>query len=69
MLCFFFFNFIYLFGFGYAGSSLLHRLSSSCSKQGVSSSSSVRASHPGGFSCCGTQALGYMGSVAVAPRF
>ena len=28
----------------------------------------VRAAHCGGFSCCGAQALGLAGSIAVAPR-
>ena len=43
---FFFYNFTYLFIFGYTGSLLLHRLFSSCRAQ---------ASHFGGFSCCRAQ--------------
>ena len=38
---------------------------SSCSKQGLLSSCGARASHCGGFSCCGAQALGHVGSVVV----
>ena len=47
---FFFFQYFYLFIFGCAGSSLLHRFFFSCDAQ---------ASHCGGFSCCGVQALGH----------
>ena len=53
--------FIYLLIFSYAGSSLLCRLFSSCREQGPLSSRSVGASHCGGFSCCGAQALGLAG--------
>ena len=49
---------IYLFIFGCAGSSLLHRLFSSCGEQ---------TAHCSGFSCCGTWVLGHMDSVVVAP--
>ena len=42
----------YLFIYGYAGSSLLHRLFSSCGKQGTRSSCRARASHRSGSSCC-----------------
>ena len=57
--------------FWLAGSSLLQRLFSSCGKQGLLSSCGkqgllsscgVRASHCGGFSCFGAQALGLPGS-------
>ena len=53
-------NFIY---FGCAGSSFLHRLmtSSGYSRCGEG------ASHCGGSSCCGAQALGRVGSVVVVP--
>ena len=44
------------FFFGYAGSSLLLRLFSSCSEQGLASSFGAQASHCGGFCCCGAQA-------------
>ena len=47
--------FIYLV-FGWAGSSLLCRLFSSCSEQGLLSSCSAQASHWDGFSCCGPRA-------------
>ena len=46
------------FIFGWAVSSLLHRLFSSCSKWVLHSSCDVQASHCWGFSCCRTQALG-----------
>ena len=60
--CFFFsfslIKFTYLFIFGCAGSSLGHAdFLSSCG---------VQASHCGGFSCCGAQALGAWASVVVA---
>ena len=45
--------------FGYARSSLLCQLLSSCS---------LSASYCDGFSCCGAQTLGPMGSVISAPR-
>ena len=50
------FYFIYLF-FSFAVVGLLLGLFSSCGKWGLLSSCYVRASH-GGFSCCGTWALG-----------
>ena len=53
--------FIYLFSFGWAGTLLLRRLFSSCSKQGLLSSCGVQASHCSGFSHCGTWALGPSG--------
>ena len=40
-------------------------LVSSCNKQGLLSSCDVRASHCGGFPCCGTQALECVGSAVV----
>ena len=39
---------------------------SSCSKREQLSGCHARASRSGGFSCCGAQALGRVGSVAVA---
>ena len=55
--------------FGCAGSSLLHGLFSSHGEWGLLSSCITRASHCGGLSCCGAQALGHVGSAAVAvPR-
>ena len=57
--------YIILLIFGCAGSSLLHRLFSSCSEQGLLSSCGVRASHFDGFSCCRAQALGTWASVVV----
>ena len=44
-----------------AGSSLLCRLFSSCSEQGLLSSWGVWASHCGSFSCCRIWALGHTG--------
>ena len=59
---------IFSFFFGCAGSSLLHGLFSGCGEWGLFSSCDVWASHCSGFSCFGTWALWYMGSVVVAPR-
>ena len=43
---------------------------SSCGERGLLSSSSARASHCGGVSCCGVQALSRcVGSAAAAPGF
>ena len=50
-----FYNFIFIFGC--ASSSLLHKLFSSCSDLGLLSSCGVQASRCSGFSCCGTWAL------------
>ena len=61
------YNFIYLFTFGYAGSSLLGGLFSRCGGQGLLSSCNAQASHCGGFSCCGAQALACMGSESPPP--
>ena len=55
-------NFIYLFIFGCAGSSLLHRLFFSCSESGLLSSWGSWVSHCRGFSCWRPQALGCVGS-------
>ena len=55
----FFFNCIYL---GCAGSSLLHRLFSSCREQSLLSSCSAWASHWGDF-CCGARTPGLWASV------
>ena len=52
---------MYLLIFGCAGSLLLHGPFSSCGEQGLLSSCSVRASHCGGFFCCGAQALQLIG--------
>ena len=59
---------IILFIFSCAGSLLLSGLFSSCGKQGLLSSCSVRASHCGGFFCCGAQAIGHMGSIVGCSR-
>ena len=48
----FFFSFVILLIFGYAGSSLLRRLLSSCGKWGLLSHCLVQASPCRGFSCC-----------------
>ena len=50
-----------LFIFGCAGSSLLLKAFSSCSKRGLLFSWGEQASHCGGFSCCRAQALGCTG--------
>ena len=46
---------------------LLCGLLSSCGEQGLLGSCSFRASHCGSYSRCRARALGYMGSLAVAP--
>ena len=51
-------NFIYLFIFGCAGSSLLHGLVSNCGEWEPLSSCGVQASHCGGFFYWGARALG-----------
>ena len=50
-------TFIYLFIFGRAGPSLLHRLFSSRGERRLLSRFGVWASHYGGFSCCRAWAL------------
>ena len=65
---FFFFNFylfIYLF-IGCIGSSLLCAGFLQLQRAGVTLRYSARASHCGGFSCCGARALGAWASVVVA---
>ena len=66
---FFFFKhlFIYLF-IGCAGSSLLHAGFLLMRRAGATLRCGARASHCGGFSCCGAQALGVRVSVVVARR-
>ena len=54
--------------FIFAGSPRLHGVSSGCGKWGLLSNFGAWASHRSSFSCCGAQALGYAGSVALAPR-
>ena len=64
----FFNNFINLYLFFCAESSLLCRLSRSCSQQGLLSDCIARASQCSGFSCRGAQALPCVRAfVAVAP--
>ena len=55
-----------LFIFGYARSSLLLRLFTSCSEQGLLYSG-AQSSQSGGFSCFGALALGPVGSVVMTP--
>ena len=55
------YNFIYLFIFGCSGSPFLCGLFFSCGEQGLLSSRRAQASHGGGFSHCGAQALGRPG--------
>ena len=50
-------NYVYLFIWGCAGSSVLHELFSGCGEQGLLPSYGARASHCGGFSCCRARAL------------
>ena len=59
-------NFIYLFIFGCAGSSLCVGFLSSCREQGLLFSCRVRGSHCLGFSCCGAWVLGVEASVVAA---
>ena len=72
----FFFDalFVYVFVFGCAGSSLLHRLFSSGGERGLLPTCGARASQCGGFLLqstgsghCGLQQLQHMGSVAGSP--
>ena len=60
--------FIYLFIYGCVGSSLLHTGSLQLQQAGDTLCCSAWASHRGGFSCCGAQALGVRASVVVARR-
>ena len=57
---------IYLFIFGCAGSLLMHGGSSHCSKLRATLCCGARASHCGGFSSGGAQALGAWASVVEA---
>ena len=57
---------LYLSHFGYAGSSLLRGLFSSCGEWGLLPGCGAQSSHCGGFSCCGAQAQGSQASVVVA---
>ena len=59
---------IYLFIYGCIGSSLLHAGFSLVAASGSFSSFQCEASHCGGFSCCGAQALGAWASAVVACR-
>ena len=59
--------FIHSFISGFAGSSLLRKLLSSCGEWRLLSSCSVWASHYSDFSCCRAGAVGHVGSVVVAP--
>ena len=68
-LCFKFTLFKKFTYFGCTGHLLLHVLFSSCGEWGLLSSSGTRASHCGGSSCCGAQALGTEASVFAARRF
>ena len=56
-----FFNICMIIYFGIAGSSLLHRLFSSCGEWALICSCGAWASHRSGFPCCGAQALGHTG--------
>ena len=69
---FFFFKlinlFFNLFFFGCVGSSLLHVGFLQLWRAGATLCCGARASHCGGFSCCGAQALGARASAVVARR-
>ena len=56
-------NFIYLFIFDCAGSSLPRGLFSSCGEWGLLSSCGAQTSHCSGFSCCRARDLGCVGSL------
>ena len=60
--------FIYLFIFGCVGSSLLRMGFLQLWRAGATLHRVARASHCGGFSCCGAWALGTQASVVVAHR-
>ena len=62
----FFKKFIYLFICGCIGSSLLHVGFLQLRRAGATLRCGARASHCGGFSCCGTRALDARASVVVA---
>ena len=55
------FFFVFCFFFCCAGSSLLHRLFSSCGEWRLLSSCGVQASYCSGFSCCQVQTVGHTG--------
>ena len=67
-LFFFFFSLFNLFIFGCVGSSLLRVGFLQLQRVGATLCCGMRASHCGGFSCCGAQALGTWASVIVALR-
>ena len=69
-VCFFFnvFIFIIYFIFGCVGSSLLRAGFLQLRQAGATLRCGARASHCGGFSCCGARALGTQASVVVARR-
>ena len=69
-ICFIIYKFIYfyLFIFGCVGSSLLRAGFLQLQRAGATLHCGVRASHCGGFSCCGAWALGVQASVVVARR-
>ena len=67
VLFFFFLRFIYLL-LALMGFHCCPRAFSSCSERELLPRCCTRASHCGGFSCCGARALGLVGSVAVTLR-
>ena len=69
LVLFFFLNkFIYLFIFGCVGSLLLCAGFLQLRRAGATLCCGARASHCGGFSCCGAQAVGSWASVVAARR-
>ena len=62
----FFKLYIYLFIYGRIGSSLLHAGFLQLQRVGATLHCGARASHCGGFSCCGARSLGAWASVVVA---
>ena len=65
---FFFFINLFYFIFGCIGSSLLRGLSLVAASGGATPRCGAWASHCGGFSCCGAQALGARSLVVAARR-
>ena len=59
---------VYFRGWGAVLGLCCMSFSCSCREQGLLSSCGVPASHRSGFSYCGAQALGHVGSVALTPR-
>ena len=61
-------DFLFIYFFGCVGSSLLHTGFLYLQRAGATLCCGARASHCGGFSCCGAWALGMRASVVAACR-